>query len=162
MSNPPLRLVLLLGVFGAGTAPRAAAQPRPLVLVVHGRGQATRDSAALRLDALHALRDTSERHFVAELVDEVRALEARGLRRGRTAPRALGYAQVLRMLDGEVTPEQAKAETVQATRRFARRQESWFRRDRRIRWLPYDAPDLVQRVIDHAAGRCDAAPTLSP
>ena len=103
-----------------------------------------------------------ERMWATGFVDEVVALKGAGLQTSRTASRALGYAQVLRMLDGEVTPEQAKAETVQATRRFARRQESWFRRDRRIGWLPYDAPDLVQRVIDHAAGRCDAAPTLSP
>jgi tRNA dimethylallyltransferase len=69
------------------------------------------------------------------LVDEVRRLEKAGLRAGRTASRALGYAQVLRFLDGEWTQAEAAAQTVQATRRFARRQESWFRRDPRIRWL---------------------------
>ena len=69
------------------------------------------------------------------LVDEVRRLERAGLRSGRTASRALGYAQVLRFLDGEWTEAEAAAQTVQATRRFARRQESWFRRDPRIRWL---------------------------
>jgi tRNA dimethylallyltransferase len=72
------------------------------------------------------------------LVGEVRALAARGLRDGRTASRALGYAQVLRFIDGEWTEEQAAAETAKATRRFARRQESWFRRDPRITWLPAD------------------------
>jgi tRNA dimethylallyltransferase len=73
------------------------------------------------------------------LVEEVRALAARGLREGRTASRALGYAQVLRFLAGEWTEPQAREETVAATRRFARRQESWFRRDRRVVWL--DASD---------------------
>jgi tRNA dimethylallyltransferase len=68
-------------------------------------------------------------------VDEVRGLERRGLRDGRTASRALGYAQVLRFLAGEWTLEQARLETIRATRRFARRQESWFGRDPRIRWL---------------------------
>ena len=70
----------------------------------------------------------------------MRGLAARGLREGRTAPRALGYAQVLRHLDGELTEAQARAETVRATRRFARRQESWFRRDPRVVWLPADDP----------------------
>jgi tRNA dimethylallyltransferase len=69
------------------------------------------------------------------LVDEVRGLERAGLRSGRTASRALGYAQVLRFLDGQWPEAEAAAQTVQATRRFARRQESWFRRDPRITWL---------------------------
>ena len=80
------------------------------------------------------------------LVEEVRALERQGLRVGRTASRALGYAQVLRMLDGEYDEATARAETVRATRRLARRQDSWFRRDPRITWLPYDDPHL----LDHA------------
>ena len=71
----------------------------------------------------------------AGFVAEVRALERRGLREGRTSSRALGYAQVLRFLAGEWSEEQARLETTRATRRFARRQESWFRRDPRIRWL---------------------------
>ncbi|MBD3144341.1 tRNA (adenosine(37)-N6)-dimethylallyltransferase MiaA [Microbispora bryophytorum] len=83
----------------------------------------------------------------AGLVDEVRALAARGLAEGRTAGRALGYAQVLRFLSGEWTEEQAREETVRATRRFARRQESWFRRDPRVVWLPFDASDLAGRAI---------------
>ncbi len=65
------------------------------------------------------------------LVDEVRALERAGLREGRTASRALGYAQVLRFLAGEWTEDEAAAQTILATRRFVRRQESWFRRDPR-------------------------------
>ncbi|ETK35861.1 tRNA delta(2)-isopentenylpyrophosphate transferase [Microbispora sp. ATCC PTA-5024] len=87
------------------------------------------------------------RMWEAGLVDEVRALAARGLAEGRTAGRALGYAQVMRFLDGEWTEEQAREETVRATRRFARRQESWFRRDPRVVWLPFDAPDLVERAL---------------
>ncbi|HXP20897.1 MAG TPA: tRNA (adenosine(37)-N6)-dimethylallyltransferase MiaA [Streptosporangiaceae bacterium] len=70
------------------------------------------------------------------LVDEVRRLITAGLRSGRTASRALGYAQVLRRLDGEWTEPEARDQTIRATRRFARRQESWFRRDPRVRWLP--------------------------
>ena len=67
--------------------------------------------------------------------DEVRGLVPAGLREGRTASRALGYQQMLRYLDGSCTLAEARAETVRATRRFARRQESWFRRDPRIHWL---------------------------
>ncbi|HTC69432.1 MAG TPA: tRNA (adenosine(37)-N6)-dimethylallyltransferase MiaA [Acidothermaceae bacterium] len=69
------------------------------------------------------------------LVDEVRKLEAVGLRDGVTARRALGYRQVLAMFDGVLSDEQARAQTVQATKRFVRRQRSWFRPDPRINWL---------------------------
>jgi tRNA dimethylallyltransferase len=67
-------------------------------------------------------------------VDEVRTLEGEGLRQGLTASRALGYAQVLAFLSGECTEAEARDDTVRATRRFARRQESWFNRDPRVQW----------------------------
>jgi tRNA dimethylallyltransferase len=100
------------------------------------------------LDARIARRARSM--FSRGLVEEVTALLPRGLRQGRTASRALGYAQVLRHLDGEWTVERAEEETVRATRRFARRQESWFRRDPRVRWYEFDEPDLVTRVVERA------------
>jgi tRNA dimethylallyltransferase len=90
--------------------------------------------------------------WAAGLVEEVRGLLGQGLAEGRTASRALGYAQVIRFLNGEWTEEQAFAETVRLTRRFARRQESWFRRDPRVCWLPYDAPDLLERSLARTAG----------
>ena len=80
----------------------------------------------------------------AGFVAEVRGLAEAGLRDGRTASRALGYAQVLRLLAGEWSQEQAAAQTVRATQRFARRQESWFRRDPRITWL--DGADLASEA----------------
>ncbi len=92
-----------------------------------------------------------ERMWQDGLVEEVRRLERQGLSRGRTASRALGYAQVLRLLAGELTEREAKEQTVTATRRYARRQESWFRRDPRVTWLPHDAPDLAARVVDLAS-----------
>jgi tRNA dimethylallyltransferase len=87
------------------------------------------------------------RMFAQGLEREVRELaDSHGLRDGRTASRALGYQQVLRYLDGDWTLEQARDETVRATRRFARRQESWFRRDPRVTWV--DAgEDLPGRVL---------------
>ena len=85
-----------------------------------------------------------DRMWEAGLVDEVRALEAQGLREGRTASRALGYQQVLAVLAGECTEDEARAETVRATKRFARRQDSWFRRDPRVHWLSGAAADLTE------------------
>jgi tRNA dimethylallyltransferase len=81
------------------------------------------------------------------LVDEVRGLLGAGLREGLTASRALGYAQVIKFLDGEWTEAEALEQTVLATRRFARRQESWFRRDPRIRWLTASAPVAVSVAL---------------
>ncbi|MDQ0310862.1 tRNA dimethylallyltransferase [Kitasatospora herbaricolor] len=78
------------------------------------------------LDERIALR--VDRMWQAGLLDEVRALEKVGLREGRTAARALGYQQVLEHFAGGCSEEEARAETVRATKRFARRQESWFRR----------------------------------
>jgi tRNA dimethylallyltransferase len=85
--------------------------------------------------------------FADGLVDEVRGLEAVGLRSGRTASRALGYQQVLRHLAGECTQTQARDETVTATRRFVRRQRTWFRRDPAVVWLDGAAPTLLADAL---------------
>jgi tRNA dimethylallyltransferase len=85
-----------------------------------------------------------ERMWERGFVEEVRRLAAAGLRDGVTARRAMGYAQVLRHLAGDYTEEVARMETVRATRRFVRRQETWFRRDPRIVWL--DATEDGQPV----------------
>jgi len=83
----------------------------------------------------------------AGLPEEVRSLDAAGLREGSTASKALGYSQALAHLDGLLDAEQAITDTITATRRFARRQESWFRPDPRIHWLPYDDPHLADRAL---------------
>ncbi|WP_427132872.1 tRNA (adenosine(37)-N6)-dimethylallyltransferase MiaA [Pseudarthrobacter sp. S9] len=80
------------------------------------------------------------------LLEEVRRLDVAGLRRGRTAPRALGYAQFLKVLDGDADVEQAAEETIVATRQFARRQLTWFRADPRITWLDWQDPELVAKT----------------
>ena len=87
--------------------------------------------------------------WAAGFVEEVRGLAARspGLRDGVTASRALGYRQLLAHLDGELTEDEARAQTVQGTRRFARRQGGWFPRDPRISWLDWDRPDLVDAAL---------------
>jgi len=99
-------------------------------------------------DALAArIADRVRRMWAAGLVDEVRALAAQGLAGTRTASRALGYAQVLGMLAGELTEAEAIEQTVTQTRQFAKRQLTWFRRDPSVQWLPADAPDLVDRAL---------------
>lgn len=78
------------------------------------------------------------------LVDEVIGLEKIGLRDGLTASKALGYAQVLDALSGQYSMDEAKEKTIQATKRFARRQESWFNRDKKIHWFDASHVTLVQ------------------
>jgi tRNA dimethylallyltransferase len=97
-----------------------------------------------------------DRMWQAGLEAEVKALVGKGLREGRTASRALGYQQLLRYLDGECTLTEARLETIKATRRFARRQESWFRRDPRVCWLDASA-DLGQRLLPEALKQVEAA-----
>ena len=69
------------------------------------------------------------------LIAEVETLVGQGLREGVTAQKALGYAQVLQMLDGVLTSEQAQEETKRVTRQYIRRQDTWFSRDSRLHWL---------------------------
>ncbi|MBT8227205.1 MAG: tRNA (adenosine(37)-N6)-dimethylallyltransferase MiaA [Dactylosporangium sp.] len=83
----------------------------------------------------------------AGLVDEVRRLAGLGLRAGRTARNALGYRQVLTYLDGQCTERDVQEQTVRATRRFARRQRSWFRRDPQVIWVDGATDDLVTRAL---------------
>jgi tRNA dimethylallyltransferase len=85
--------------------------------------------------------------FEAGFVDEVRRLLDEGLAEGLTARRAIGYRDVVAHLAGDLPLDEARQRTVYATRRFARRQDSWFKKDPRIVWLPFDAPDLVERAL---------------
>ncbi|MDF6045298.1 tRNA (adenosine(37)-N6)-dimethylallyltransferase MiaA [Streptomyces sp. JH14] len=125
-------------------------------------GEAVYDAVQIGVDVARPELDERitlrvDRMWEAGLVDEVRALEVQGLREGRTASRALGYQQVLAALARECTEEEARAETVRATKRFARRQDSWFRRDPRVHWLngaadhraelPRQALALVERAV---------------
>lgn len=85
--------------------------------------------------------------FSAGLVAEVERLLAEGLAEGRTAARAIGYREVVALLRGELTEAEARERTVVATRRFSRRQDSWFRKDPRITWVRYDDPDRLERAL---------------
>jgi tRNA dimethylallyltransferase len=137
------RIVRALEVMEITGQPFTAMMPEP---------RSVYDSVQIGLDVPRSELDGRiagrvERMWSQGLVDEVRRLERAGLRNGRTAAHALGYAQVLRFLAGDWTEEKAKAETIRATRRFARRQDSWFRRDPRIRWLAHDTPNLVDAAL---------------
>ena len=76
-------------------------------------------------------------------IDEVDSLIEQGIRSGTTAQRALGYAQILAMRGGLMSEEEAKEETKRASRQYARRQETWFSRDRRIQWVATHQPRLA-------------------
>jgi tRNA dimethylallyltransferase len=96
-----------------------------------------RSSLAPRIEA------RVHRMFDQGLVDEVRALVAQGLLEGTTAQRAIGYAQTIALIDGEISQSQAIEETIVATRQYVRRQETWFKRDQRIQWIGEGEPRLA-------------------
>lgn len=82
------------------------------------------------------------------LLEEVESLIPAGIRDGKTASQAIGYAQALAELDGSLAREQAIEQTALLTSRYARRQMSWFRRDKRINWLEFDREDLVAATLE--------------
>ena len=90
--------------------------------------------------------DRVHQMFEDGFVDEVKSLE-KNLRLGKTAFRALGYSQVLSLLAGEITEDEAITLTINATKKFARRQLSWFRRDPLIHWLDATSPDLFEESL---------------
>lgn len=137
------RIVRALEVIALTGAPFTATLPGP---------EPFYDAVQLGIDLDPAVLDHRvdvrvDHMWAAGLVDEVRALEKVGLRDGPTASRALGYAQVLRFFDGDLDEAQARAHTQLATRRFVRRQRSWFRRDERVHWLDAARPDLVDAAL---------------
>jgi tRNA dimethylallyltransferase len=110
------------------------------------------DTAILGLDWETSILDDrlaqrTDKMFAVGFVGEVRTLLDRGLRDGVTAARALGYAQVIADLDGGGDGNAAREPTFFGTRRYVRRQRSWFRRDHRIRWLDGAATDLVEQTL---------------
>ena len=137
------RIVRALEVIELTGKPFTATLPRPtphypaLQIGVDRGTEALDERIALRVDAMWA----------AGLVAEVRGLLPAGLRDGRTASRALGYQQALGQIDGELTEADAKAATVQGTRRFVRRQRSWFKRDPAIHWLDGASDTLVADAL---------------
>jgi tRNA dimethylallyltransferase len=140
------RIVRALEVIEITGRPFTATLPKPRSL--YDTVQIGLTVARPELDA--RIETRVNRMWEAGFVEEVRNL--RGLAEGVTAARALGYAQVLRFLAGEWTEQQAREETVKATRKFARRQESWFRRDPRITWIPSTDPALPALALSLSRG----------
>jgi tRNA dimethylallyltransferase len=102
--------------------------------------QSPRETLVPRLEA------RVKRMWADGLIDEVRALDRDRL--GVTAARAIGYAQALAQLDGEVSEAEAIAQAAALTRRYARRQVGWFRRYPAAHWLDADADGLVEAALD--------------
>ncbi|MDR1441212.1 MAG: tRNA (adenosine(37)-N6)-dimethylallyltransferase MiaA [Bifidobacteriaceae bacterium] len=102
----------------------------------------------MELDRLDRLIEARTAQMMEDgLIEEVRGLAASGLREGRTAARAIGYREALDVLDGALDPLQARERIALATRRLARRQLKWFRRDPRIIWFAADRPRLAAEVL---------------
>ncbi|MGH3787005.1 MAG: tRNA (adenosine(37)-N6)-dimethylallyltransferase MiaA [Pseudonocardiaceae bacterium] len=138
------RVVRALEVIRLTGRPFSATLPQP--------GAARYRAVIIGLDTDPAVLDARvdarvDRMFATGLVEEVCELLSLGLREGRTASRALGYQQVIAALDAGTDPACAAGPTAQATRRFVRRQRSWFRRDGRITWLDSQHPDLLDTAL---------------
>ncbi|MFC3298808.1 tRNA (adenosine(37)-N6)-dimethylallyltransferase MiaA [Arthrobacter agilis] len=145
------RLVRALEVHAITGRPFSAFMPtreyhRPAVQIGLGLD---REILRERLSArVHAMVSGGLRH-------EVEQLAAIGLREGRTASRALGYAQFLQVIDGTMTAADAVEDTIGATRRFAKRQLTWFRGDSRVRWLDGRMPGLAEAAVGLVHGHGD-------
>jgi tRNA dimethylallyltransferase len=129
---------------------------RPFTAALPSYDEQVYDVTQIGLDLETSLLDQRVERRIDAMFDagfeaEVRKLEGQGLREGVTASRALGYAQLLAVIDGRMTLAAARADTARATRRFVRRQRSWFRRDPRIRWLDA-AVDPVEEALTVLSG----------
>ena len=147
-SQNPRRIVRALEVLELtgdtaqlGTLPEDATLWRPAVIV--GLAE-QRDVLTARLDA------RVEQMWAEGMLAEAERLIPAGIREGITARRAIGYAQALAQLDGEMSQKEAIEETQALTRRYARRQVSWFKRYPQLHWLPAGQVDNVSRVFELA------------
>lgn len=144
-----LEVIEITGRPFSATAPTKRYRRPSLVIGLHE----DRDALVERIEV------RTRRMWEDGLLEEVADLDARGLRRGRTASRAIGYAQALAQLDGRIGREEAIAQTAQATRRYARRQESWLRPDHRVEWLRAGDPGLPEAALARARWPADHHPT---
>ena len=157
------RIVRALEVIEITGRPFSASLPdyRDAAPTIHLALRPERQALNERIDA------RAQAMFDAGLLQETEQLVGRGLRQSSTAPRAIGYSQALAVLDGDLSPDQAVAQTAQATRTLASRQIKWFRRDPRVHWVQTQAPTTArsrarerQRVL--AAALALVAPALPP
>jgi len=133
-----LEVIELTGRPFAASLPRLEyADPRTVQIGVDIDRPTLADRIARRVEEMYA----------AGFADEVAGLLERGLLESRTAVKAIGYRETAAALAGEITLEEARERTVTATRRFARRQDAWFRKDPRVVWVRFDAPDRVEQAL---------------
>ena len=133
-----LEIVTLTGEPFAAEIPEDIKDWQPVLEIgVNGPREDLRERLAIRVAKM----------WEQGLVAEVRALEDEGIRNGKTSSRAIGYAQALAQIDGSMNEAEAIADTVRLTQKYARRQMSWFRRDKRIQWLDYQDPQLAQKAL---------------
>lgn len=133
-----LEVVEITGLPYAASAPRVGRPRWGTVLL-------GLDRPTIELDARIEVRTAAM--FADGLVAEVEGLREQGLAEGVTARRALGYAQVLDALGGAVDLAEAQRATAAGTRRYVRRQRSWFRRDPRLHWLDATDPGLLDAAL---------------
>jgi len=153
------RIVRALEVVRLTGRPFSASLPRyaDLVPTVHLALRWDRDVLNRRIDV------RAETMFASGLLEETAGLLEDGLREGPTAPRAIGYAQAIAVLDGRMPRSEAVAATAAATRKLASRQLKWFRRDPRVHWLDVAANGVTwasgerERVVAEAARLVQAA-----
>ena len=154
------RIVRALEVVELTGRPFTAFLPRP----VHHHAGTVQLGLRLERPVLHE-RIAARVHRMVDtgLLEEIRGLRERGLAEGRTARRAIGYEQGLAVLEGASSCEQAIEDTIAGTRRLVRKQDTWFRRDHRVRWLAGDAgPSLAERAVREIEAALAAARDTPP
>lgn len=133
-----LEVVELTGQpFSAQLPQQAYRDPRTIQIGVDIDRQTLAERIARRVDAM----------FDGGLLEEVRGLLEAGLEQSRTARMAIGYREAVSVLRGELTEAEARERTASSTRRFARRQDAWFRKDPRVVWVAYDDPERVGNAL---------------
>ena len=101
-----------------------------------------------REDLVQRLESRVNKMWQQGLVQEAKSLIPFGIRDGKTSSRAIGYSQALAQIDGEFTEQEAIADTVRLTQKYARRQMSWFKRDERINWLDYQDAQMNHKAAE--------------
>ena len=139
--------------FGAGLHARSTLWREPIIVTGLTRP---------RPDLARALEERISRMWEAGFVDEVRGLQDTGQELGVTASQAIGYRQVMAFLAGQMTQQEAMAETVSLTKRYARRQMSWFRRDPHIVWHELDTSHSPEAVVEQLVAHISELVSLTP
>ena len=139
------RVIRALEVIEATGKPYSANLPEDVSArypeAIHIGLEVSRDSLAPRIQS------RVDHMWDQGFVSEVEELIKQGLLEGSTAQKAIGYSQIIALLNGEIDESAARESTVTATRQYVRRQETWFKRDTRIHWLGEDQPHL-QKVLE--------------